>query len=165
MPPLFHCPTCGFFSAETNQCMINVPLAGLNDPKNGYCHNHTFNPRVCECCGSAVVPWAKMEYVAADGTDVMICPECSQNYGECATCTHSRKDCHFQYFVASTPGLNIPPIIQETKIQGNMRVMRQVRNPQVMEMACTGCPCYINKQCAMDTGSGCRNYVINSIRK
>lgn len=163
----FHCGTCGLLDPQTNQCMVNVPLQGLEDPKDGYCHNHTFRLKQCECCGAKVAPWAKMIYIEAGSSNesIMICPECNANYGLCATCAQSRIECNFQ-IVASSPGLNIPPIVQEVKAQGNMQMVANVRNPQLMESACAECPCYsyMDKKCLKDTGGGCIKYQINSLR-
>ena len=159
MKEVFHCGTCGLFNPDTEQCMINIPLYDLEDPRDGYCHNHTFRPKKCDCCGNKVVPWAKMIYM---GNDVMICPDCNQKFGLCETCRQTRQDCNFM-IMSQTSG--IPPVVQKIAQQGGMQMITQVKNPQLIERACKDCPCYVAGECGQDTGSGCNNYRLHSIRE
>lgn len=154
-----HCGTCGFFDPPSGTCAINVPLLGLENPADGYCHNHTPKVKICDCCGNGVVPWGKMRYL---GNDAIICPICDEKFGLCETCRGTHQECAFNVAAQNS---NIPPIVQKVVVKGNMKFTTQVRNPELMKQVCPGCGCYDGENCGMDTGYGCANYRLHSIRE
>ena len=95
----------------------------------------------CDCCGRAIIG------VLTFDSGALLCEECSNSFHTCKTC-RAATNCAFE-----TDPSPIPPVIVETKRQGNMVVQQQVRNPERIAITCAkGCKCFIDGECVRANG-------------
>lgn len=120
-------------------------------------------PEDCKCPHYTAAPLNQCVFckqITLDGVFILnkedkpfpICKNCSTAFGTCRACQESA-ECRFQ----SDPS-PIPPVIMETRQQGNMVIQQQVINPERVKITCALCECWSGEECWRQTAGTCGKY-------
>lgn len=83
----------------------------------------------CNYCGQYPA-----QVINPEGT--MACKRCAGLFNTCHLCLNSTK-CEFE-----TNPSPLPKQVQQTIRQGNVQMQTVIKNPERIQLCCTGCPCW-----------------------
>lgn len=132
------CGQCALYNAQQGGCVRTQTLQKPED----YCSSFIKEIPVCQVCGQPFIP--PVNYIIEDEKTMIVCGSCLSGLGTCRTCANGNY-CDFQ----QNP-IQIPPMVQQTRQQGNMVVSQTVMNPARIAETCEkNCPCWdpIDKAC------------------
>lgn len=113
--------------------------------------------KICTVCGREI-PRGIMSILYQEEENAewaLLCPECDARLYTCATCKMGYEPCRFELIGPST---GLPPIVQQVMRNGNMQMITQIKNPEIVAKACPECPCYVAQRCVRESGQGCENF-------
>ena len=151
------CQNCGYLSSDKQGCLLlNIRIV---DHKK--CDFFTYRPKQCDVCGRLLPPQTRawLEKLP-DGNYALVCDECFAQIGQCAICAKAHEECAF---LEAARYLGVPTMSQKVVRQGNMQMIKQEKNPQVVEQACPNCGCYKNNICLREQNVGCESFQINLV--
>jgi hypothetical protein len=105
----------------------------------------TVEPDQCALCGNQMLEFI-IWYADADSEAHLLCPNCVKRQGTCAACIRVQ-DCRFQ-----TDPSPIPPVIMQTRQEGNVFIQEQIRNPEREAITCKLCECWNGEECGRAYG-------------
>ena len=143
------CGNCAIYNYERQRCA----RTGLHQDPSAHCSSWIAEVPICHICGQMFIP--PRNYIVEDGKIFIVCGSCLSGLSTCRTCVNG-KYCDFQ----QNP-IQIPPMIQQTKRQGNMVVSQTVVNPARIAATCEkNCSCWdptdrvCNRQACGTCGTG-----------
>jgi hypothetical protein len=132
------CGNCAIYNYERQYCVRTQ----LHQDPSDHCSSWIAEVPTCQVCGQMFIP--PRNYIVEDGKIFIVCGSCLSGLSTCRTCVNG-KYCDFQ----QNP-IQIPPVAQQTRQQGNMVVSQTVMNPARIAETCEkNCPCWdpIDKAC------------------
>lgn len=153
------CRTCHRMTIEKTRDGRKVEYCpyfkSIVDPDKDGCNRYSYPQEkyVCEVCGHPILSLTGTGFL--EGVH-LVCPEClDMGYG-CHTC-HSGKTCG----VANDKS-GRPQLVQQAVVQGNVQMVTQVINPELVDEYCKHCECWLHReeQCFKNSYNGlyCENY-------
>lgn len=143
-----YCRTCGWHALSQRDgkdiCARNNTYINLN---KDFCSNHNFDIQTCALCGR---PLAPPQAIYDIDLKISICEHCYPTLGTCQTCNHQ---CNI-----NTDTSGKPKTIQQQVRQGNMVMIQEVPNPELVNQYCNdSCMCFQNNICNRQYNC-CNNY-------
>lgn len=149
------CENCLLHSKEYQCCIrTKTPVVPTD-----YCSYFASEIIKCDVCGRAIVTPATYYTEENNEAITILCSSCMVARNQCQTCEYGSY-CDFN----ENKECQLPPMIQQTKRQGNMIMSRTVPNMARVEETCKkNCKCYNSELncCSRGNFGTCGNYCMN----
>lgn len=129
------CETCALYLKDQSGCLRSQH----REKPDHYCGAWIDELLVCDICGQAFLPPAKLMYMSPESeAAVIMCHQCFAKRNTCQLCKHGSY-CDFQENKECT----LPQMVQKTIQRDNMIVSTTVPNEARIEETCKkNCACY-----------------------
>lgn len=141
----FYCNNCGYYRPTTGLCQIT---GNTIDPNHAICDNFLCGEYyTCKACHTPIFH----KQMIIDDQGNAYCDKCWAKLNTCANCEQN-VNCAFN----DSP--DTPKMIQKREIVGNMQIVMNVRNPDIVRDTCqNGCSCFSEENGCMRDFNYCDN--------